>query len=119
MFNFLAENNIDLQDLTKKMESDNSLVLDVREDHEIEQGHLSNAKWMPLSELSSDPESHVTMLKEKFSDKEILVYCRSGNRSGQTASFLKAAGLNTLNIGAFEELAQHFETKDGQLNKIN
>lgn len=119
MFNFLAENNIDLKDLTEKINSNNSLVLDVREDHEVEEGHLASAKWMALSELSADPESYVSVLKEKHADKEILVYCRSGNRSGQTASFLKAAGFNTVNIGAFEELAQYFDTKDGELEKIS
>ena len=35
--------------------------------------------------------------------KELLLYCRSGNRSGQAAALLAKEGFKTLNAGGFSE----------------
>lgn len=67
--------------------NDDALMLDVREDNEWAVGHLPNAKHIRLGELSKRlPEL------EKFKDKPIVVYCRSGHRSGRACALLKKAG---------------------------
>ena len=58
-------------------------VIDVREPWEYEQGHLPDAKNVPLSEL---PER-----LHEFAEPVVLV-CASGNRSGQAARYLAEQG---------------------------
>ena len=52
------------------------LILDVRTKGEYAGGHISGAKLIPSSELSS----RISEL-EKYANKPILVYCASGGRS--------------------------------------
>ena len=62
------------------------LFLDVRTRGEYDAGHIPGARLIPHYELPGAlPEG-----TEK--DDLIIVYCRSGNRSGQGARALKAAG---------------------------
>jgi rhodanese-related sulfurtransferase len=59
-----------------------ALILDVRQPGEFEEGHILNAKLIPLGSL----KERLGEL-EKYRDKSIVVVCRSGNRSG-TACFI-------------------------------
>jgi len=68
---------------------DDKLVLDVREPDEFKSGHLRGAKLIPLGSLA-DKLSEI----EKFKDKTVLVYCRSGNRSATAANILCRAGFS-------------------------
>lgn len=54
----------------------NLLILDVREQHEYDDGHLYNATLIPLGEI----DARIDEL-EAYNETEILVYCRSGARS--------------------------------------
>jgi len=69
------------------LNKDNSIVLDVREDKEIQGGKIKDAKHITLGQLSS-------RIAELGSDKQkpILVYCRSGSRSGHACQMLTKAG---------------------------
>jgi rhodanese-related sulfurtransferase len=60
----------------------NAVVLDVREPGEYESGHVLNSKLIPLGKL----KDRIGEL-EKYTDRSIVVLCRSGNRSG-TACFI-------------------------------
>lgn len=62
---------------------DNALMLDVREDAEITQGRIQGAKHIPLSVL----KQRVNEL-EKFRDRPVVAYCRTGSRSGQAGNIL-------------------------------
>lgn len=66
-------------------------LLDVREVHEFRTGHIPGAFLLPLGELSA-------RLKELPRDREILVICRSGNRSGMATRQLHSAGYNAVNL---------------------
>ena len=66
---------------------DDSLVLDVREDSEVASGRIAGAKHIPLGSLQKRMGDI-----EKYKDKPVVVYCRSGNRSAVAASQLTAAG---------------------------
>jgi phage shock protein E len=50
------------------------MLLDVRTDREYNQGHIPGAVHVPLSEVG-------TRVKKVKKDKELVVYCRSGNQS--------------------------------------
>jgi len=69
------------------LNKDNSIVLDVREDKEVQGGKIKGAKHITLGQLPSK-------MAELGSDKQkpILVYCRSGSRSGHACQMLTKAG---------------------------
>jgi rhodanese-related sulfurtransferase len=66
-------------------------LLDVREPHEFKDGHIPGARLVPLGDLAK-------RLSDLPTDREILVVCRSGNRSGRAAKQLTKARLNAVNV---------------------
>ena len=65
----------------------NALVLDVREESEYKSGHILNAKWIPLGKLSDR-----TGELERYREQDIVVVCRSGNRSANACALLVKKG---------------------------
>jgi rhodanese-related sulfurtransferase len=64
-----------------------SLVLDVREDSEYQSGHIKDSIHIPMGVLAS----RVGEL-EKYKNKNVILGCRSGSRSGRACSILKKHG---------------------------
>lgn len=60
-------------------------LVDVRTAEEFAAGHLLDAVNIPLQDLPS-------RLAEIATDKPVVLYCRSGNRSGQAARLLAGEG---------------------------
>jgi rhodanese-related sulfurtransferase len=72
---------------TQTLNSEDALVLDVREDREFQQGHIANALHIPLAQLNKRlPEL------EKYRDRTVVTYCRSGQRSNSAAALLRKHG---------------------------
>ena len=69
------------------LNKDDTIVLDVREDKEIQGGKIKGARHITLGQLPSK----VTDLGNNKA-KPILVYCRSGSRSGHACQILTKAG---------------------------
>jgi rhodanese-related sulfurtransferase len=67
------------------MRNAGAFILDVREPDEWNQTHIPGATLIPLLELKS-------RLSEVPKDKEVVVVCRSGNRSKQGRDILLKAG---------------------------
>ena len=61
------------------------VYLDVREPNEWEIGHLPDATRISVNELQG-------RLNELDTAREMVVYCRSGARSGRAVNMLRAAG---------------------------
>lgn len=77
-----------------RLMNDEALILDVREDNEWAVGHIPNATHIRLGELSNQIAAI-----DKFKDKPVVVYCRSGNRSARACVLLKKSGfLNANNL---------------------
>jgi rhodanese-related sulfurtransferase len=74
--------------------NDDALVLDVRTEAEYKNGHIKNAKNIPLAVLQSRlPEL------EKYKDKPVLAYCNVGNTSGKACRLLTKSGFTqALNV---------------------
>jgi rhodanese-related sulfurtransferase len=91
-------NTIDAQTLQKLVNEDKIILIDVREPSEYSGERIEGAKLVPLSSFSADkiPQN---------SDKPVVLYCQSDNRSGEAARKLFQAG--------FQEVT-HLE---GGLNK--
>lgn len=81
--------------------SDNTVVLDVRTPEEHAQGHLEGSVLLDLN--GGDFQEALPTLDP---EAEYVVYCRSGNRSGQAISLMEQAGFENLtNLGSLEEAA--------------
>lgn len=65
------------------------LLLDVRTPEEFASGHIPGAVNIPVESLQS-------RLSEISSDQDIVVYCRSGNRSAQASQILAQAGYSAI-----------------------
>ncbi len=61
------------------------VVFDVREPSEYAAGHIPNVTLIPMGQVPN-------RLAEIPKDKTVIVTCRSGNRSGQVADFLRQQG---------------------------
>lgn len=68
------------------------LVLDVRDAKEFVEGHLPDAKNIPLAEL----DKRLAEI-EAWKDKPVLVNCKSGARSETACSLLHRRGFTQLN----------------------
>ena len=80
----MKENNYQqiTQEAAKEMmDTQEVLVLDVREQHEYDSGHIPGAVLLPVGTITKDTAAAVI----DDLDTVVLVYCRSGNRS-KTAS---------------------------------
>jgi len=76
------------------LERDNNItLLDVRTPEEYKKGHIKGARLIPLGEL----ESHLDKLRSD-KNKQIIVYCHSGNRSIAASRILKKHGFTPLNV---------------------
>jgi rhodanese-related sulfurtransferase len=67
----------------------NTFFLDVREQSEWDEYHAPNATLIPLGELAA-------RVGELPKDKQIVVVCRSGNRSQEGRDILKQAGFTNV-----------------------
>jgi MoaD family protein len=81
-----AEGDIDVLDVKAKIDRKEPFVLiDVREPHEWQIGHIPYAKLIPLGELPK-------RVNELNTADEIVAHCKSGVRSAKAVDFLKQAG---------------------------
>lgn len=74
-----------------KMYQSGAFVLDVRTQEEWDEYHAPNATLIPLDQLQA-------RIDEVPIDQEILVVCRSGNRSQQGRDMLLAAGYHATSM---------------------
>ena len=70
------------------MDSQNVIVLDVREQHEFDSGHIPGAVLLPVGSITKDTAAAVI----PNLDSTVLVYCRSGNRSKTASAALVELG---------------------------
>lgn len=81
--------NVDV-DEAKKLIEQGITVVDVRTPQEFAEGHIPEAKLIPLQEIE-------TRLNEFSQDEQYLIVCRSGNRSAQASEILVQNGMKHIN----------------------
>ncbi len=88
-----------------RVEAGEALLIDVREPAEwAESGVAKPALTLSLSDLRGDRTTWAKVLAEaKAKSTPLLLYCRSGNRSGQAAALLAAEGYTVANVGGFRD----------------
>ncbi len=73
-----------------------AVVLDVRTPAEWAEGQVSGSKLITLNDI---PQS---VNKIKAWNKPVIVVCRSGGRAGTALNYLKQAGIDAINGGAWQ-----------------
>jgi phage shock protein E len=81
--------SVDVQTVAQIQGRDDVLLLDVREPWEYEEGHIPNVTLIPMNDIPA-------RLQEIPTDKTVIITCRSGNRSGQVAAFLRQNGFTNV-----------------------
>lgn len=84
---FTLSGDLDTLEATRLINQKDALLLDVRENHEYEAGHLPNSRHIPLGKLK-DRLGEI----DKYRQKPVLVYCRSGQRSASACAKLRKQG---------------------------
>lgn len=88
-------NTIDVHQLKAKIQAEPSLnLVDVREPSEHDEFNVGGI-LLPLGDIRAGDIESIEALK----DQEVVLYCRSGNRSGQAAMILESMGFtNVINV---------------------
>lgn len=83
-------NTINPEEIKKRLAQGDALyMIDVREDEEVASGMIPTAIHIPLGQL---PDRH----EEIQRSDEIILVCRSGNRSGKAYDYLQSLGYTGL-----------------------
>lgn len=80
------------EEAKEMMDTQEVIVLDVREQNEYDSGHIPGAVLLPVGTIDEDTAAAV--IPEK--DSTVLVYCRSGNRSKTASSALAELGYTNI-----------------------
>ena len=83
---------VTVQEAERLVAHGDAVLIDVREQGEWEAGHVRQARHIPLGVLPD-------RLAEVPHDRAVLLFCRSGNRSGQATRLLLERGFtNARNV---------------------
>lgn len=83
-----------LATVKQRLDEDKAVLLDVREKAEWEEGHLRQARLLPLTEIGKrldEPEYQAELKKSLPTDKPIYLHCKAGGRCVIAAKDLKKA----------------------------
>jgi len=80
--------SISAQEAKEMIDAGGAIIVDVREEHEYLEGHIPDAKLLPLSKMNTNSSEDISAEK----DSTILIYCRSGNRSKTAAAYFVEMG---------------------------
>ena len=78
------------------MKENEYIIVDVRTKEEYDVGHLVEAINIPYDQIDENADLD--------KNKVILVYCKSGNRSGIAFNILNGLGYTVYDLGAFNEI---------------
>lgn len=97
---FTAEaGNIDDISKVRKYIADGAMIVDVRTPAEFSSGNYRGSVNIPLADL----EKNINLFGNK--DRLIVVYCRTGNRSGKARDILERYGyINVINGGGLKDM---------------
>lgn len=80
---------VDVHTVASIKDQDDVYVIDVREQWEYDDGHIPGVTLIPMNEVPN-------RLDEIPTYKDVVVTCRSGNRSGQITDYLRQIGFDNV-----------------------
>ncbi len=85
--------------LNDLINAEGATLIDVREPWELQEGYVPGAENIPLGQLMGQIDAFRNM------PKPLILFCRSGNRSGMAAAILKAQGVTEVyNGGTWQDV---------------
>ena len=72
---------------TRMLNHDNAVMIDMRDDKDYREGHIVNAVHAPDNNI---------VKPDKYRDRPLIVYCRSGNRSAVYCNKLRKQGFESV-----------------------
>ncbi len=91
------------KDAAALVAANKAVLVDVREPAEwAETGVAADAVLLPKSDFDGSQKLWKEFLAQT-GDKEVILYCRSGRRSGLIAEALAAKGIKVANAGGFND----------------
>ena len=95
----LFKNIKKMKNINEILKKEDTVVVDVRNSWEYDEGHVKNAVNIPLTEIPARIDEF------KKLNGPVILYCRSGNRSSAAVHILKKAGItNVYNGGGIFDL---------------
>ena len=83
---------ISQEEAKKMMDTQDVIILDVREQNEFDAGHIQEAVLLPVGSITEATAAAVIPEKNSV----VLVYCRSGNRSKTASQTLADIGYRNI-----------------------
>lgn len=96
----MAGPSVSPEEAAQRVAAGTAVLIDVREPAEWSGGVAQPAVLCSLGDLRGDRVQWKKVL-EANKDKELILYCASGRRSGVAASILRQEGYNVVNAGGF------------------
>src|SRR5688572_2252732 len=104
----------------EEIEAGDSLLLDIREQHEWDEAHLAEAEHVPQGELLERMDELAPDTSQR-----VLLYCRTDSRSSRAADALQSLGYESVAVmengivgwldAEFPVVAKHALTKDQRM----
>lgn len=113
--NPVMQAEIGAKEAHQQLTNENVILIDVRTPEEYEEYHLENSILMPVQTL----ESNLAANNEITKDNQIIVYCRSGNRSMTAYNIMKELGYENVQSmagGIKQWHSLEYKTCSGDLN---
>ena len=98
IFNFFGLGINDSEKIAEFIQN-GAVIIDVRTPAEYNDGHVDGSVNIPLSEVDGQ------IKKIKKYNKSIITCCRSGARSGTAANILNNNGIDSINGGPWQNVA--------------
>jgi len=96
--------HVSAEEASRLVTSGAAVLVDVREPDEWAAGVAKPAQLLALSDLTGPRQKWKTFLNQ-HRQREIILYCRSGARSGNAARLLAGEGYKVANLGGFNTWA--------------
>jgi rhodanese-related sulfurtransferase len=87
----------------KLMDSNQAVFVDVREIDELLAGTIHNSINIPMSLMSNNENLFNKKINQLPKNKTVVVFCRSGRRSGIVGDILNKKGFKVVNLGGYAD----------------
>lgn len=95
---------VDAREAARLVKEEGAVLIDVREPGEWAENGVAEPAWLlPTSDFEGERKLWRSALAKLPKDKPVVIYCRSGGRSGRIADALAKEGFKTVNAGGYKE----------------